>query len=492
MMKAYPCVSMTVVRFPISYWSCLATIFASTWLAIHPNVPGRKITDKGAISCTVERAKIMGIAILAPEVIVAWAVEQFKVAWKVCHGKNISVASVIHAWKGGMNEAPQGLTMTHGFFLGMGGFCYTDISYTQHTPDGISTTTASALHRPDDTLRPATVTSLSENIVTLHVIDYQNKIFMEDLEAISVQTIEDKSKGDGLSKTISILQISWFIAQCTARVIQQLPITLLEMTALAFAGLSIITYCLWWYKPLNVRYHISLDKPDGRKHIPAPKTIWHPPGRRPLPSKNTVPFWRRISVAIVTDSLQWFLKWAITTVLDMESYFWNDRDTEDGCFRFSSGRGCSRVVGQRHPHETWQRFVITVSVGSLFGVFHCAAWSFYFPTHTEMILWRFSSVAVVLGLLAGSHLPGAYLITHGHALAWMWRHVRPMDPQFLKRDPWGNSVFAEFILTVISCAGIISYIIGRTGLVVLAFIQLRSLPPLAFHTVQWTTHIPHI
>ncbi len=67
-------------------WSCLATIFASTWLAIHPNVPGRKITDKGAISRTLERAKIMGIAILAPEVIVAWAVEQFKVAWKVRYG----------------------------------------------------------------------------------------------------------------------------------------------------------------------------------------------------------------------------------------------------------------------------------------------------------------------------------------------------------------------------------------------------------------------
>ncbi|KAK0197619.1 hypothetical protein F5146DRAFT_888456, partial [Armillaria mellea] len=57
------------------------------------------------------------------------------------------------------------------------------------------------------------------------------------------------SKGDALSKTISIIQISGFIAQCIARVTQRLPITLLEMTALAFAGISITTYCLWWYKP---------------------------------------------------------------------------------------------------------------------------------------------------------------------------------------------------------------------------------------------------
>ncbi len=67
-------------------WSCLATIFASTWLAIHPNVPGKKITDKGTISLAVERAKIMGTAILAPEVVLGWAAEQFMVAWRVRHG----------------------------------------------------------------------------------------------------------------------------------------------------------------------------------------------------------------------------------------------------------------------------------------------------------------------------------------------------------------------------------------------------------------------
>ncbi|KAK0472664.1 hypothetical protein IW261DRAFT_1296317, partial [Armillaria novae-zelandiae] len=63
------------------------------------------------------------------------------------------------------------------------------------------------------------------------------------------ETIEDKSKGDVFSKTVSILQLSWFIVQCLARANQHLPITLLEMSALAFTGPSIITYLLWWYKP---------------------------------------------------------------------------------------------------------------------------------------------------------------------------------------------------------------------------------------------------
>ncbi|KAK0224519.1 hypothetical protein EDD85DRAFT_778713 [Armillaria nabsnona] len=66
-------------------WSSLATIFACTWLSVHPNVPGRNITARGPISCTIERVKIMVTAILAPEVIVAWAAAQFIVAWEVCY-----------------------------------------------------------------------------------------------------------------------------------------------------------------------------------------------------------------------------------------------------------------------------------------------------------------------------------------------------------------------------------------------------------------------
>ncbi|PBK58753.1 hypothetical protein ARMSODRAFT_967466 [Armillaria solidipes] len=462
-------------------WSCLATIFASTWLAIHPNVPGQKITDKGAISRAVERAKIMGIAILAPEVIVSWAAEQFKVAWTVCHGTGISVTSVIHAWRGGESKDPHGLTMTHGFFLAMGGFCYTCVGYTEgwiaYSLD------YGASHCPDD----SRVNWISERIVRLDSLNSE-PLFVKDLEEINAKTIEDKSKGDALSKTISILQISWFIAQCICRVIQHLPITLLEMTALAFAGISIVTYSLWWYKPLNVQYHISLDKPDSRKYTPTPKIILPQP---PLPpaSKNTPPFWSRLSMATAMYSLQGFLKRIMTTVLSMESGLEPPCNTQDGVFRFSSGRGRPEGLGGRIPNETWARFVMTVGVGSLFGGFHCAAWSFYFPSHAEMFLWRISSVAVLIGLLAASLLPCYHLIRSGNAL--MWAHnldVRRRNPQ------WNVNTYTlvQFILTVISCAGIIAYIVGRMALVILAFMQLRSLPQLAYYTAQWTTYIPHI
>ncbi|KAK0229409.1 hypothetical protein EDD85DRAFT_974646, partial [Armillaria nabsnona] len=395
---------------------CLATVFACTWLAVHPNVPGRNITSKGAISCAIERAKIMAVAILAPEVIVAWAAEQFIVAWNVCRKEQY---------------APN-LTMAHGFVLSMGGFCYTKAG----------------------PVFPSTMTS---SILRLDDLDSHPQL-MTQLEQISAETIEDKSKGDGLSKTISKFQISWFIAQCAAQVIQHLPMTLLEMTALAFAGLTINTYSLWWYKPLNIRYHISLDG----DHRLVSETCRLRESASPAESrmKKNALSWSRLRIQPVINGLVELLFLGTLRavsggigydiggiIYDIED---GGDDIENGAFRFSSGTRCQ---------APWVRIGIMVAVGSIFGAFHCAAWSFYFPSHAEMVLWRYASMTVLVGLVV------AFLPT-GHLLI--------------------------FIFTLLTRTGTVAYIVARIILIVLAFMQLRFLPPLAFHTVQWTTYLPHI
>ena len=58
-------------------WSCLATIFACTWLAIHPNIAA---PDEGFTRVNLRRAKIMVVGSLAPELIILWAMRQWLVA----------------------------------------------------------------------------------------------------------------------------------------------------------------------------------------------------------------------------------------------------------------------------------------------------------------------------------------------------------------------------------------------------------------------------
>ncbi|KAJ7769056.1 hypothetical protein B0H14DRAFT_2259724, partial [Mycena olivaceomarginata] len=60
-------------------WGCLATIFACTWVSVHPNVPPPR---QSWLALLWRRLKMMLLAVLAPELIVAFAARQSLVAWK--------------------------------------------------------------------------------------------------------------------------------------------------------------------------------------------------------------------------------------------------------------------------------------------------------------------------------------------------------------------------------------------------------------------------
>ncbi|KAF9473975.1 hypothetical protein BDN70DRAFT_816449, partial [Pholiota conissans] len=195
--------------------SCFATIFACTWSAIHPNIPAP--TD-----CWWTRFKrqvtTMICALLAPELITMWALWQRL----FCDSPSPSLS------KPSMNRPRW--TITHGFFLQMGGFMLSDDGRPVHILiDGSSSTT------PKEN---QLIYNIKEGIIC------PPRLTEED--------IQDRSKGDIISKTIIILQTTWFIVQCLARWSQHLPITELEIVTLGFAMLNGITYALWWNKPQNV------------------------------------------------------------------------------------------------------------------------------------------------------------------------------------------------------------------------------------------------
>ena len=64
--------------------------------------------------------------------------------------------------------------------------------------------------------------------------------------------IRDKSKADGLAKSIVCIQAGWMILQILGRLINQLPVTLLEINTTGHVLCALILYLLWWSKPLEV------------------------------------------------------------------------------------------------------------------------------------------------------------------------------------------------------------------------------------------------
>ncbi|KAK0229887.1 hypothetical protein EDD85DRAFT_849946 [Armillaria nabsnona] len=110
---------------------------------------------------------------------------------------------------------------------------------------------------------------------------------------------------------------------------------------------------------------------------------------------------------------------------------------------------------------------------------HCAAWSFYFPSHAEMVLWRYASMTVLVGLVV-AFLPTGHLLIANALPVWM-----KLPRSWTNLSLW--ICFREFVFTLLTRTGTVAYIVARIILIVLAFIQLRFLPPLAFHTIHWTT-----
>jgi hypothetical protein len=64
-------------------WGCLATIFACTWVSVHPNVPA---PNQSRLALFWRRLKMMFITVIAPELMVGLAARQFFAARELSKG----------------------------------------------------------------------------------------------------------------------------------------------------------------------------------------------------------------------------------------------------------------------------------------------------------------------------------------------------------------------------------------------------------------------
>ncbi|PBK82991.1 hypothetical protein ARMGADRAFT_1067962 [Armillaria gallica] len=204
-------------------WSCTATIFACTWLAVHPNVPSRHMREKGRLFLCLHRVKHMLLAIICPEVVIMWAFRQRLVASAL--SKHLK------------------LSMTHGFFISMGGF----IGKNEHP------ITAADFFYSD-------ISDIARGVIGGEI---RPGVDISPILSVTKDELMDRSKGDALSKSISLFQTTWFVVQYFSRVTLSLPTTPLETATLAFALLNFCNYILWWHKPLDVQYPLNVSTIDA-------------------------------------------------------------------------------------------------------------------------------------------------------------------------------------------------------------------------------------
>ena len=265
----------------------------------------------------------------------------------------------------------------------------------------------------------------------------------DDIYSFTMPTeaeIKDRGKSDWLAKSLVLLQTSWFVTQCIARGIKHLPVTHLEIVTLAYAAMNFVIYIFWWNKPLNVNRPVRVF----RKSEP-----------RETQPQVTEPKSEAAWEAFV-NGLRMVFMFIIGAQDDNVNLSHEDRVPR---FWANSAAG-----------EQVTADLIMLGVGVCFGAIHCIAWHFSFPTHTELLMWQISSVAITA---VPVYVP--LVLFFGDGL--------------------GNIGFENLALTILifgPLSGGILYIIARAVTLVLAFTSLRDLPPGAYETVHWTTFIPHV
>ena len=267
----------------------------------------------------------------------------------------------------------------------------------------------------------------------------------DDIYSFAMPTeaeIKDRGKSDWLAKSLALLQTSWFVMQCIARGIKHLPVTHLEIVTLAYAAMNFVIYVFWWNKPLNVNRPVRVFRKSGESE--------------PSETQLQLTSEARISTGET-----------IGKGLDTIFIFIAGGQDED--VNLSREDRVPRFWANSTADNAWIADIIMLGVGICFGAIHCIAWGFPFPTHTELLMWRISSVTITA-------VPVYTPLMFGLG-AWL------QDMNF-------DTIGGIFGISIIP-AGLL-YIIARVVTLVLAFTSLRDIPPGALDTVHWITFIPHI
>ncbi|KZT19440.1 hypothetical protein NEOLEDRAFT_1151991 [Neolentinus lepideus HHB14362 ss-1] len=419
--------------------SCAATVWACTWMTLHLNIPP---AHESALWRILRRLGITIVFIMAPELVVAWAVRQWLVARRVT--KKWQEHRLYYSSNGA--KYADTWTNVHSFFALMGGY---------------------VIYRPEED----SSVKEGELVVTATVLDVDKEEDFEDLfncedscAAFSAQEITDKGKRDWVSKGLALLQTLNFIANCFARVRQHLPLTQAELGTCAFAILNIVIYFLWWVKPQGINEYLHVGrklrwevKEDGKSR----------PGVQVNPRP---PWWRRLSWPGL-NILKVIISLPVFSALDMLSPVTpiarkGIQKSDTHVPTFFTGE-----TGSFPDAPTLTLF--TCACALISGGVNAIAWNFIFPTNTERDVWRYCTLVIL-------SIPPAEIIW------WFW--IRPHD-FFEFKSFWA---YLRMIWHIPAAIGSAAYIIARLILISLSVTALRDPPSEILTTTSWTAIIPHI
>lgn len=358
-------------------------------------------------------------------------------------------------------------TMTHAFFADMGGFIL-------HTKDWIP---------------------FPLNARQVHYLVAEGYIPCSAV-AISKEVIVDKNKNDAIVRIITVGQTLWFVLNVVTRGSQHLAITTFELTTIASIICTLATYFCWAHKPSDIQTGIVLatDVTLAEILIKAGDRAREPYSLTPLDFAGR-------------KECSWTLYWACwINILKKIHMTWATKP-----------RPLDRIPNDNFPPLPPMSMLCLFFFQTAYAGVQIVAWNFIFPTHTERLMWRISTL-IITGAIIGCWITNQYAFHILPALrgrlgakrspkefeklashsSWIGttrhaKHARSLGDRFRK---FGNryDIVSEVPLKAIMPITFVSffYCWARGYLFAENFAALRALPPSAYDTVDWNQFLPHL
>ncbi|KAF2719016.1 hypothetical protein K431DRAFT_273715 [Polychaeton citri CBS 116435] len=201
----------------------------------------------------------------------------------------------------------------------------------------------------------------AEQIAPLHgniwVLDSKQLVLarcsgvISKLPSFEKEEIDDKSKIDGLMRSVAVIQVFWFAVQLVARKIADTPSSALEISTVAFSACAFVIYVTEWAKPKDVG----------------------------------LPFYIDTDAKVTLEAFSSIAEAAPITFLQSRRYY-----IAQSCVH--------QVIEGRFKKAHIDRLMclVTILSISLYGGIHLFAWSLDFPTRAEKLLWRISALTVAI------------------------------------------------------------------------------------------------
>ena len=255
------------------------------------------------------------------------------------------------------------------------------------------------------------------------------------LPDVDEDALDDRNKGDIVVKLIALAQILWFLIQLATRLVRGISTSQLEILTLAYTASTAITYLLLLDKPKDVQHSIVIPAARYGRPQDVTRIALHGP----------------------------------TTALLARRGIWISNNGVHA--DFSQGFALATLWGG------------AILSNLVFGLVHCIAWEFTFPTAPEKVLWHVSSITTAVAV----PVAGLIMYSFVRVLDIRWGKKGGKEKAAVRATSRLENSFSSSIFLSTSAL----FLFARVFILVEVLRSLGFQPPTMFATT-WSANLPHI